>query len=148
VAEIEVAYAYFDTSALVKRYVDEPGSLGVRRLLRTRRVTSSVLLRIEVLSALRRRRDDGTLGARTLARLLRQVEADDLSWQLVPVSDEIVAAARNRVIEHSLRTLDAIHLVSAEALYRERLRIPFVTADVRQASAARAVGLDVVPVGP
>jgi predicted nucleic acid-binding protein len=147
VAEPELAYAYFDTSALVKRYVDEPGSLGVRRLLRTRRVTSSVLLRIEVPSALRRRRDEGSLSDRAFARLLRRVEADDASWQLVPVSDEIVAAARSRVLEHSLRTLDAIHLASAEALHRERLRIPFVTADARQASAARAVGLDVVALG-
>ena len=146
-AETLVEYAYFDTSALVKRYVEEPGSLGVRRLLRTRRVTSSVLLRIEVSSALRRRPDEGALSARAFARLLRQIETDDASWQLVPLSDEIVAPARSRVLEHSLRTLDAIHLVSAEALYRERLRIPFVTADARQASAARAVGLDVVSVG-
>jgi predicted nucleic acid-binding protein len=147
VAEIAVAYAYFDTSALVKRYVDEPGSLEIRRLLRARRVMSSALLRVEVLSALRRRRDEAVLSARAFARLLRRVEADDASWQLVPVSDEIVAAARSRVLQQSLRTLDAIHLASAEALHREGLRIPFVTADVGQVDAGRAIGLDVVAVG-
>ena len=145
-AEVAVAYAYFDTSALVKRYVDEPGSLEVRRLLRARRVMSSVLLRVEVLAALRRRREEAALSARAFARLLRRVEADDASWQLVPVSDEIVAAARSRVLQQSVRTLDAIHLASAEALHREGLRIPFVTADARQADAGRAIGLDVVPV--
>jgi predicted nucleic acid-binding protein len=147
VAEAAVAYAYFDTSALVKRYVDEPGSLEIRRLLRARRVMSSALLRVEVLSALRRRRDEAVLSTRAFARLLRRVEADDASWQLVPVSDEIVAAARIRVLQQSVRTLDAIHLASAEALHREGLRIPFVTADARQADAGRAIGLDVVPVG-
>jgi predicted nucleic acid-binding protein len=147
VAEVAVAYAYFDTSALVKRYVDEPGSLQIRRLLRARRVMSSALLRVEVLSALRRRRDEAVLSARAFARLLRRVEADDASWQLVPVSDEIVAAARSRVLHQSLRTLDAIHLASAEALHREGLRIPFVTADARQADAGRAIGFDVVAVG-
>ena len=145
-AEVAVSYAYFDTSALVKRYVDEPGSLEVRRLLRARRVLSSVLLRVEVLSALRRRREAAALSARAFARLLRRVEADDASWQLVPVSDEIVAAARSQVLQQSVRTLDAIHLASAEALHREGLRIPFVTADARQADAGRAIGLDVVPV--
>ena len=146
-AEVAVAYAYFDTSALVKRYVDEPGSREVRRLVRARRVMSSVLLRVEVLSVLRRRREEAVLSARAFARLLRRVEADDASWQLVPVSDEIVAAARSRVLQQSVRTLDAIHLASAEALHREGLRIPFVTADARQADAGRAIGLDVVPVG-
>ena len=145
-AEVAVAYAYFDPSALVKRYVDEPGSLEVRRLLRARRVMSSVLLRVEVLSALRRRREEAALSARAFARLLRRVEADDASWQLVPVSDEIVAAARSRVLQQSVRTLDAIHLASAEALHREGMRIPFVTADARQADAGRVIGLDVVPV--
>ena len=144
--EVAVGYAYFDTSALVKRYVDEPGSLEVRRLLRARRVMSSVLLRVEVLSAPRRRREEAELSARAFARLLRRVEADDASWQLVPVSDEIVAAARSRVLQQSVRTLDAIHLASAEALHREGLRIPFVTADARQADSGRAIGLDVVPV--
>jgi predicted nucleic acid-binding protein len=108
---------------------------------------SSVLLRVEVLSALRRRRVETALCARAFARLLRQVEADDASWQLVPVSDEVVATARSRVLQQSVRTLDAIHLASAEALHREGLRIPFVTANARQAGARRTIGLDVVAVG-
>jgi predicted nucleic acid-binding protein len=147
VAEAAVAYAYFDTSAIVKRYVEEPGSLEIRRLLRTRRVVSSILLRLEVLSALRRRRDEAVLSGRAFMRLLRRVEADDASWQLVPMSDEIVATARSRVLQQSVRTLDAIHLASAEALYREGLRVPFVTADARQADAGRTIGLDVMAVG-
>jgi predicted nucleic acid-binding protein len=147
VAEGEAAYAYFDTSALVKRYVSEAGSLAVRRLLRSRRVVSSALLPVEMTSALRRRRDQAALSRRTLARLLRRLEADDASWRLVPVSEEILAAARSRVLQHAVGTLDAVHLVSAEEIYREGLRLPFVTADARQAEAARVIGLDVVGIG-
>lgn len=146
-AEGDDAYAYFDTSALVKRYVSEAGSLAVRRLLRSRRVVSSALLPVEMTSALRRRRDQAALSQRTLARLLRRLEADDASWRLVPVSEEILAAARSRVLQHAVRTLDAIHLVSAEEIYREGLRLPFVTADACQAEAARVIGLDVVGIG-
>lgn len=146
-AEGEAAYAYFDTSALVKRYVSEAGSLAVRRLLRSRRVVSSALLPVEMTSALRRRRDQAALSRRTLARLLRRLEADDASWRLVPVSEEILAAARSRVLQHAVGTLDAVHLVSAEEIYREGLRLPFVTADARQAEAARVIGLDVVGIG-
>jgi hypothetical protein len=50
-------------------------------------------------------------------------------------------------VQQSLRTLEAIHLASAEVLHREGLRIPFVTADARQANAGRAAGLDIVAVG-
>ncbi len=139
-------YAYFDTSALVKRYVKEPGSLVVRRLLRSRRVVSSVLLKIEVASALRRRHAEGVLSVRQFQRLLRRVEGDEASWALVPVSVEVVDDARRCVLDRAVRSLDAIHIVSAQVLYSEGFRVPFVTADERQANAARAAGMEVVHV--
>ena len=48
-------YAYFDTSALIKRYVDELGRGDVVRLLRKNRCVVSAVLPAEVRSALRRR---------------------------------------------------------------------------------------------
>src|SRR5208282_2120955 len=65
-AEVAAAYAaYFaDTSALVKRYVQETGTSWVRRL--TRRSPSTVIYiaritAVEVTSAVARRRKDRTL---------------------------------------------------------------------------------------
>jgi predicted nucleic acid-binding protein len=137
-------HAYFDTSALVKRYVEEPGHLVVRRLLRSRRVVSSVLLKIEVASALRRRHAEGALSLRQFQRLLRRTERDEASWALVPMSAEVVQNARRCVLDRAVRSLDAIHIVSAQVLYTEGFRVLFVTADARQANAARAVGMEVV----
>jgi predicted nucleic acid-binding protein len=54
-------WAYFDTSALVKRYVDEGGRREVLRLLRQYRVVTSAIVTVEVRSALRRRAADGAL---------------------------------------------------------------------------------------
>jgi len=50
--------------------------------------------------------------------------------------------------EHTLRTLDAIHVASA-LVYGDALgvRLPFVTADERQRDAAERLALDVVRVG-
>ncbi len=138
--------AYFDTSALVKRYVVEAGSNAVRRLLRSHRVVSSVLLRLEVVSAVRRRHAAGHLTETQQRRLLRRIEADDASWELVPIVDEIVEGARQLLLAHRLRTLDAIHLASASILAAEGLQVPFVTADHRQAEAGRVAGLEVVEV--
>jgi predicted nucleic acid-binding protein len=134
--------AYFDTSALVKRYVVEEGSLHVRRLLRRYGVISSAVFHVEIGSALRRRKTEGRLSAAALKRVLDRIRSDAASW--VAVADEVLALARDRVLQHPLRSLDAIHLASAESIRREGVVLPFVTADARQAAAARAVGLDVI----
>ena len=136
--------AYFDTSALVKRYVVEEGSLHVRRLLRRHGVISSAVFHVEIGSALRRRRTEGAVSDAILKRVLDRIWSDATSWRLVAVVDQVLALARDRVLEYPLRSLDAIHLASAELVRREGIVLPFVTADVRQAAAARAVGLDVI----
>jgi hypothetical protein len=140
------ALAYFDTSALVKRYVVEAGSAAVRRLLRSHVVVSSVLLRLEAVSAVRRRHAEGDLTDVQQRRLLRRIDADDASWHLVPIVDDVMEAARRLLVAHRLRTLDAIHLASASIVAAEGLRLPFVTADHRQAETGRAVGLEVVEI--
>jgi uncharacterized protein len=136
--------AYFDTSALVKRYVVEEGTLGVRRLLRRYGVISSAIFQVEIYSALPRRKTEGRLSDVALQRVLRRVRADAASWPLVAIVDEVLALARDRILEHPLRSLDAIHVASAEVIRREGMPLPFVTADARQAAAASALGLDVI----
>jgi predicted nucleic acid-binding protein len=56
-------WAYIDSSALVKRYVQEAGRRGVLQLLRRRSVVSSAILLVALRSAVRRRAGDGTLAA-------------------------------------------------------------------------------------
>lgn len=53
IARSAVAWAYFDTSALIKRYVDEAGRRDVLRRLRRRDVVTSAILPIDLRSALR-----------------------------------------------------------------------------------------------
>ena len=64
------------------------------------------------------------------------------------MSDHVVHTARGCVLQHSVRTLDAIHLAAVQACYGEGLAIPLVTADVRQAAAGRAMGFQVLEVAP
>jgi predicted nucleic acid-binding protein len=136
--------AYFDTSALVKRYVVEAGSVYLRTLLRRYDVISSAVIPVELCSALRRRREEGRLSDTILTRMLHRLRTDLATWRLVPVADEVLALARERVLEHPLRSLDAIHVASAESMRRAGLVLPFITADVRQAGAARTLGLHVI----
>ena len=138
-----MAWAYFDTSALVKRYVNEAGRGDVLQLLRRHDIVTSAILPVEVRSALRRRASEGTLDAARVPEILRHVATDRAYWTLVGVGSEVLAAAEVLVATHPLRTLDAIHVASAQ-VFRTRLATPefiFVSADSRQSAAAVAVGL-------
>ena len=123
---------YVDSSALVKLAVREQESAALRRYLTRRRpLVSSALARTEIARALL------PLGSDALRRgrdVLARVD-------LMRINDRILDAA-GTMQPTDLRSLDAIHLASAELLGSD-LR-GFVTYDERLASAAAARGLRVV----
>ena len=139
------AWAYFDTSALVKRYIREPGSQRLRALLRRYRVISSAVMPIEALSAFSRRHANGDLTARDFQAIIAQLEKDRAHWDLVEVTSEVLSRAEDLVRRTSLRTLDAIHVASVLTIERAAgLRFTFVTADAMQRDAAVSLSLDLV----
>jgi predicted nucleic acid-binding protein len=136
-------WTYFDTSALVKRYVDEAGRREVLQLLRRNECVTSAVLPVELRSSLRRRVADGSLEAARLPVILKHVAADRLYWTLIEVGTDVLAAAEALVAAYPIRTLDAIHVASAQ-LFAARVSTPgllFVSADKRQTETAVAVGL-------
>ena len=136
-------WTYFDTSALVKRYVDEPGRREVLQLLRRNECVTSAVLPVELRSGLRRRVAEGSIDAARLPAILKHVAADRPYWTLVEVGTDVLAGAETLVAAHPIRTLDAIHVASAQ-LFAARVSMPgltFVSADKRQTETAVAVGL-------
>ena len=136
-------WTYFDTSAFVKRYVDEPGRREVLQLLRQNECVTSALLPVELRSGLRRRVAEGSIDAARLPAILKHVAADRRYWTLVEVGTDVLAGAERLVAAHPIRTLDAIHVASAQ-LFAARISMPgltFVSADKRQTETVVAVGL-------
>ena len=126
-----MAATYIDSSAIVKLAVREPESDALRKYLRRRRpLISSALARTEVLRALLPGGDVAlAAGRRVLARV-----------DLVRVNDRVLnEAGALRPIE--LRSLDAIHLATAEQIGTDLGEI--VTYDERMAGAARLMGYNV-----
>src|SRR3954452_14421226 len=103
-------YAYFDTSALIKRYVDEPGTRDVSRLLRESHCIVSAIVSVEVHSALRRRVTERTLKDSQVAAILKRFTADRPFWTVIEVSREVLEAAESLCAPQPLRALDAIHV--------------------------------------
>ena len=123
--------AYVDASALTKLVLDEPWSAAMRRwYVEAERVACSVVGLVETRRAVVRRDGD----RRNLDLVLRSVVGLEL--------DSFVIQTAAALRPASLRTLDAIHLASAQGLASELEA--FVTYDDRLAEAARAVGLPVV----
>jgi uncharacterized protein len=122
---------YLDSSALVKLAVREPESAALRRYLRRRRpLIASALARTEVARALL------SLGPEAVRRGLDVLARVDL----VRINDRVLDAA-GAMPPAELRSLDAIHLATAQHLGTDLARI--VTYDDRMAAAANQLGLKV-----
>ena len=144
-----MAAAYFDSSALVKRYVNEVGSAWVRRALAhptEESIYTALLTHAEVLSALQRKVRERQL-TQDRATILAQRVIAHCAWRyhLLAISSTLVAHAGVLVQRYPLRAYDAIHLACALLVQRQaqqhNVPLPrFVSADAALLTAARAEG--------
>ncbi|MGH3812735.1 MAG: type II toxin-antitoxin system VapC family toxin [Pseudonocardiaceae bacterium] len=140
---------YADTSALVRCYlVDEADHERLRALLLEGRepVVTSELTRVELASALSTAARSGRL--RRPDWLLARADADcgpDGPIALLALDPgTVLPRARQLVLDHPVRTLDAIHLAVAATTATELAAgepLEFVTCDQRQAQTADVLGL-------
>jgi len=121
---------YLDSSAIVKLAIEEPESDALRRYVRRRRpLVSSALARTEVLRALLL---EGEIGVARGRAALARVD-------MVRVNDRVLNAA-GALLPADLRSLDAIHLATAQQLGRDLGQV--VTYDERMIDAARQLGIN------
>ncbi|MCS7283914.1 MAG: type II toxin-antitoxin system VapC family toxin, partial [Anaerolineae bacterium] len=137
---------FFDSSALVKRYMDEPGSEWVRQILAEFPFAAiAEITLVEVVAALARRWRMGEITIEEY-RFTRGVFLKDVRWyQVFPTSQSTVERAIALIDHHPLRAYDALQLATAlqlaDALRSERLSLTFVSADERLCAAAEQEGL-------
>jgi predicted nucleic acid-binding protein len=143
---------YLDSSALIKRYVQETGTDWIRSLvaptaghtLLTARITM-----VEVYSALARRRREGTVPGADCAVATRAFTAHSATdYDFIELDLTVVALARDLLEQHPLRAYDAIQLASALFANQtlERAQLPlltFLSADESLNAAALARGLQI-----
>jgi len=134
---------YYDTSALVKQYLQEPGSKLVLELLKSgEKVYTASLTYAETHAAFSRRTREGRLTRETTKRLALRFDKDWESYDIVVLSENVFRLARQMLYRHPLRSADAIHLASALLLARTSPRSSwsFVCADGRLCDAAKSEG--------
>lgn len=131
---------YLDSAALVKLVREEDETRALVTWLNERsgqRLVASVLVEVEVPRALRRSQP-GVLGA--VAATLARIDRIEL--------DAAVRATAAAYVDPLLRSLDAIHLATADLLVASGKDVSaFVTYDKRLAEVARACSFSVVAPG-
>jgi predicted nucleic acid-binding protein len=128
-----------DSSALVKRYVEEPESDQVVALMEADEVwCASELVRCEVTILLARL----ATSRRQVDRLTTAFHADWDAFHVVPVDDRCLSRAAEIGADLGLRVVDAIHLAAATRLPGP---VRYLTLDPRQVLAAVALDLEPVP---
>jgi len=134
---------YFDASALVKRYVAEPQSKTVGRLLSDGIALTCRLTEAEIASAFARRQRESSLTLSERDQLLAVMQQDMASLFVVELSPEVSALACRLLMRYRLRAGDALHLASALMLAGwSDIKIQFVGFDAALNEAARKEGLE------
>ncbi len=143
---------YLDTSAAIKLYVTESGTMWLRELLMANsevEVVSSQLLQVELWSGFTRRLRDGSVSLADYTRMQDWfVTHRQTLYQIVSIQAEIVQLACELIERQPLRGYDSVHLATAltvnqRLIENEQAPLIFLSADNRLNAAAQAEGLAV-----
>jgi predicted nucleic acid-binding protein len=137
---------YLDSSALVKRYVEEDGSDKVQLLIsETDIVFVCRLAYPETLSAITRRQRIGDISDRSFKRVKEQFKSDWEGMTIVEIRNETLQFVDVIIDRYALKGADSVHLSSALWLKRiMKSDIAFVASDVALLVAAQKEKLKTV----
>lgn len=131
--------AFLDTSALVKRYVEEPGSEKLETLFLTLIADFfiSTLLFPEFSSAMNRKLRNKEIPKADVATAVKEFEKD---WNglfiKIPLTQQLANLAAALTIIHRIKGADAVHLASAKEIEAEL----FIASDDQLIKAAQKEG--------
>jgi predicted nucleic acid-binding protein len=140
---------YFDASALVKYYADEPGTPWVIKVCDTREniIVTARITKAEAAAAFARKYRRGELVERDYDRVMDKISDDFLrNYVLVEATPEVIDLAVTLIRRHKLRGYDAVQLASGVTINNiltqaQRSQVVFVAADNDLLIAARTEGL-------
>lgn len=137
---------YFDSSALVKRYVEETGTNSVKSILSTGgEIATSKLTYPEILSALMRKVRAGEIERKKFNGIVEIFDKDWDHFLVLDFHNDLLQLVKVLIGKHPLKAADAIHLSSALWLkLSSKVDITFVASDLNLLKAAGAEKLQVM----
>jgi predicted nucleic acid-binding protein len=138
---------FFDTSALAKRYISEPGSELVRTTLRSHEVTVARIAYAELAASLARACRMGAITEAQRDAVFARLALDFSRLNIVEIRAALVTLVPNLVLKHPLRGYDAVQLAAALTVQVSGQSVEFWSADSILCQAATAEGMKVVNPG-
>jgi len=137
---------YFDSSALVKRYLKEAGPESVNAILLSEKViVTSKLAYPEILSAFMRKYRAGELARKSLRSVIDQFETDWNHFFIIEFHDDLFSTIKALIQKYPLKGADTVHLSSALWLKQTaREDVKFVASDLNLIKAAESENLHVI----
>ena len=131
---------YVDSSALVKKYVQEPGSDRVLKLLAQSGMTVTAKLAYpEILAGLNRKRREKGITEKDYRDALADFESDWLALLIIEFQDELLPLIKHLTAKHPLKGADSVHLASALWIQKaSKEKVSFVASDIQLLRAAKA----------
>lgn len=147
-----MATYFWDSSALLKRYVTERGTAWVNGLTAAaagNAVRLASFTAVELISAVTRRKRGGTVSAADARLMIGAVRYDFANYFLVlEISPNLMGRAMDLAEHHALRGADSLQLAAAIQVHLECIAVgdpmTLVSADAELNAAALAEGLTVV----
>lgn len=132
-------FRYIESSALLAALLEHDVAARTALRRRTRRITSALAF-AEAARALVRARVAGRLTAAAERAALRWLQTFRRRCDVVAVTDVVLARAGRPFPVEPIRTLDAVHLATAELLGEAPQLVTIVTRDARVSDNAWALG--------
>ncbi len=134
---------FFDTSALIKRYISESGSNKVDELFNiTDQIFVSSVTKIEANSTLKRLQSEKAISNETYRTLRTEIGYDFLHFTVVPLSNTIEEIALELIDKYQLKTLDSIQLASL--LFLKESVYQFIVSDIKLKKTAISENIQVI----
>lgn len=144
-----MALYFLDTSALVKLYVQEPGTDQLLPLINDRpenRFAVLAISAVEIRSAIRRRQRAGDIDTEVAGAILQNVQSHmETRFVRQAVNESVIDAALEMIDRYTLRAYDAVQLAGCLVLCAITAEaFTFVCSDHRLLEAARSEQLRVL----
>ena len=137
---------YIDSSAALAWLLDEPEAAAADAALNDAdRIATSALTLLECSRGLTRARAVGRITRERELSLQHTLNVAALNWDVLDITDDVLANARTEFPVEPVRSQDAIQLATAVQLQRELGDISMLCFDKRLSANALALGITVLP---
>lgn len=137
---------YAESSALLAWLLEEPAKAPVGKLLSdAEQIVASVFTPLECARTLRRGRHTRRFSAEVAEQAERVLRTLIMGWTVMGVTDDIMDRALGPFPAEPVRTLDALHLATADVARQSLGALTMLSVDERVRRNAAAIGLAVAP---